>query len=95
MSDYEPTPGAVEVRAVQWAPSGNALEGKVSQILRLLADGDRSFGYGYGTGWSVVFGHLGGDITVLPTQWVLRYPDGRIEVRNADWSLPIEETNDE
>ncbi len=71
-------------RAVQWAPSGNPFEGIPSEITSLLATEDgKTFGYGYGPGWSIGFGSEQGDIFVLPKQWVIRHDDGRIEVSDA------------
>ncbi|WP_146114743.1 MULTISPECIES: hypothetical protein [unclassified Microbacterium] len=46
----------------------------------LLAEDGMTFGYGYGPGWSMIFGHPRGEITVEVGQWVVRHDDGRIEV---------------
>lgn len=74
------------MKAVQWCPSGNPLDGVPSEIVRLLAREDGyTYGYGYGPGWSMMFGSEQGDITVLPRQWVIRHEHGSIEVA---WESP-------
>lgn len=73
------------IDSVQWAPSGNALDGVPGTVMRLLASEDgRTFGYGYGPGWSVIFGSEQGDIKLEPGQWVARLADGSITVTNHD-----------
>ena len=53
------------------------MDGIPGQIARLLeSPSGKTFGYGYGPGWSMVFGTwIGEDITVLPGQWVVRHDD--------------------
>lgn len=70
------------VQAVQWCPDGQPLNGRPGQVMRLLAEGGKTFGYGYGPGWSMMFGTAHGDITVQPGQWVIRHHDGTITVQN-------------
>lgn len=79
-----------EPKSIQWAPSGAPLDGVPGPIVRLLAREDGyTYGYGYGPGWSMVFGSEMGDITIYPGQWVTRYPDGRIAVtEDAPVSAP-------
>ena len=45
-------------------------------------------GFSYGPGASLVFPHTHGNVTVLPGQWVLRQPDGTIEVVAQKPELP-------
>lgn len=72
--------------AVQWAPSGNTLDGRPGEILRLLASPDgTTHGYGGGPGASMAFGtRAGGDIHVLPGQWVTVREDGSVTVDATD-----------
>lgn len=77
-----PTPRPL--RAIQWAPSGNPLEGVPSEICRFLATADgRTFGYGYGDGWSMIFGSQRGDISLNAGEWLIANDDGSYEVANA------------
>lgn len=70
--------------SVQWAPTGNLIDGVPSTILRLLATGATTYGYGGGPGSTMMFGtSSGADITVEPTQWVTRYPDGTVSVTDT------------
>lgn len=67
--------------AVQWAPSGNPLDGVPGAVVALLADDvGHTFGYGYGKGSTMVFGSAHGDVEVQPGQWVVRGSDGSIYV---------------
>lgn len=73
------------MKAVQWAPSGDALSGKPGEVMRLLASEDgTTYGYGYGPGWSMIFGHEHGDVAVLPGQWVVRHDDGTVTVEDVE-----------
>lgn len=73
------------MKAVQWAPSGNAFDGIPSEVVRLLATDDgKTFGYGYGEGRAMVFRHERGEVSVLPRQWVIRHDDGTVTVSDAD-----------
>lgn len=66
-------------RAIQWAPSGNALDGIPGQIMQFLSGpGGKTYGYGYGPGTSLVFAHAKGHVQVQPGQWLVRYPDDRV-----------------
>lgn len=67
------------MNAVQWAPHGllNAVPG---EILRLLAEDGKTFGYAPSEGWSFTFYHPNGDVKVEPGQWVTRHDDGSIAV---------------
>ena len=73
------------VRAVQWAPSGNMLDGIPSEVLRLLATADgKTFGYGGGPGTTMSFGTAHGDINVAPGQWVVVREDGTITIEDEE-----------
>lgn len=67
------------MRALQWCPSGHPLAGRPGEVLRFLSEGGKHFGYGYGPGWSMIFGSAQGDIKVEPGQWIVKHR-GRIEV---------------
>lgn len=73
------------MEALQWAPSGNPFDGVPNEMCRFLAGPDgKTFGYGYGPGWSMMFGtSTGEDVTLLPGQWVIRHDDGRITVQTG------------
>lgn len=67
--------------SLQWAPSGNMLDGKPENMVRFLASAEgKTFGYGWGPGWSIMFGTEHGDITLLPGQWVIKNDDGTFTV---------------
>ena len=68
--------------AIQWASADDPMSGVPSEIVRLLSDNGRSYGYGYGPGISMMFGSAQGDITVHPGQWVVKHEDGRITVED-------------
>lgn len=71
-------------QAVQWAPSGEALSGVPSEVMRLLASPEgKTFGYGYGPGWTMMFGSQHGDVAVNPGQWVVKDEDGSVTVVDA------------
>jgi hypothetical protein len=81
MKDNLPPFAPTGVNAVQWAPSGVALDGVPATMMRLLASREgKTYGYGYGTGWGIVFAHAQGEVEVLPTQWVTRWEDDSITV---------------
>jgi hypothetical protein len=59
----------------------NAMEVRPGIISQLLAKDGKTFGYGYGPGWSLMFGlDARNDVTVYPGQWVTRYADDRVTV---------------
>lgn len=61
------------IEALQWAPSGNGLDGKPGEVLIFLASNDgTTHGYGYGQGNSIDFGSEQGPINVKPAQWIVR-----------------------
>lgn len=61
------------LEALQWAPSGNGLDGRPGEVLTFLASNDgTTHGYGYGPGNSIDFGSEQGDVRVRPTQWIVR-----------------------
>lgn len=63
----------------------NPMDMVPSEVMRLLATKDgRTFGYGYGPGWSLIFGSEQGDISVNPGETVTRYDDGTIMVRREE-----------
>jgi hypothetical protein len=69
------------VKAVHVAP--DPFDIVPSEVVRLLAAEDgRTFGYGYGPGWLLMFGSEHGDVTVRPGQWVIRHDDGTVTVQN-------------
>ncbi|WP_102191326.1 hypothetical protein [Microbacterium aurantiacum] len=68
------------MKAVHWGADGNPLNVIPGEVALLLAEDGQTFGYGYGDGWSMIFGHPSGEITVEVGQWVVRHDDGRIEV---------------
>ena len=68
------------MKAVHWGADGNPLNVVPGEVQLLLAEDGKTFGYGYGDGWSMIFGHPTGEITVEVGQWVVRHDDGRIEV---------------
>jgi hypothetical protein len=69
------------MRAVKLAES--PMEMAPGPVQRLLARKDGyTFGFGYGPGWSLIFGSEQGDIAVQPGQWVVRHDDGTITVQD-------------
>jgi hypothetical protein len=77
-------------RALQWAPSGNPFEAVPSEVTRFIAGDDgKTCGYGYGPGWSMVFGSACGDLQVEPGQWIVRHEDGSLTVED-DWAADSE-----
>lgn len=72
-ADYRP-------RAVHWCPSGRPLDGVPGEVTVLLATGRTTHGYGYGPGWSMIFGYPRGEVQVEPGQWVVRHHDGTVTV---------------
>jgi len=74
-----------EYEQIQWAPSGNALDGQPDVVTQFLAPkaGGFSWGYGYGPGQSMIFGSAEGEVEVLPKQWIRRYKSGRVEVLDS------------
>lgn len=78
----------IPTAAVQWARDGNPLAGSPGEISRFLADADgKSYGYGYGPGWSMVFGSSQGDISLEPGDWLVRYSDGSYSVERQNLLL--------
>lgn len=76
------------IAAVQWAPSGNALEGIPGQVMRLLATPEgKTFGYGYGSGVTIIFGSENGDVEVNPKDWVVKHRDRSITVQDYEPQL--------
>lgn len=69
-------------QTVQWCPDGNPLNGIPGEVCLLLAEDHLTHGYGYGDGWTMIFGTARGDIEVQPGQWVVRHPDGHITVED-------------
>lgn len=68
---------------IQWAPTGNTLDGAPGPILQLLATNNTTHGYAPGPDQSMTFGTEHGDIDLRPTQWVTRHPDGTITVTDT------------
>jgi hypothetical protein len=68
------------MKAVQLAK--NPMDIVPSEVMRLLATPEgKTFGYGYGPGWSLMFGSEHGDIQVEPGEWVVRHSNGAITVQ--------------
>lgn len=79
-----PLDPAPEENRVFWPR--NPLEGRPGEVMRLLASEDgKTFGYGYGEGWSIVFGSEQGDIVVHPGSWITKHPDGSITVERVNY----------
>lgn len=79
------------IAAVQWAPSGNAMSGIPGEIVRFLASPEgKTFGYGYGDGWSVIFGSQDGDVVMKPKDWVVKHRDGSFTVQSEEPQLQEE-----
>lgn len=71
------------LEALQWAPSGNGLDGVPGEAMAFLATAEgKTHGYGYGPGWAMDFGSQQGQIRVLPTQWLVRLSDGTVVVED-------------
>jgi len=69
------------VEALQWAPSGNGLEGVIAEPIYFLAGLDgKTKGYGWGPGWSIDFYSDHGDISVRPRDWLVRLSNGSVVV---------------
>lgn len=81
----------VPVETLQWAPSGNGLEGKPGEVMYFLASEDGTTrGYGYGPRWSIVFYSEQGEIKLEAGQWLIRLSSGLVVVedeRPADVAL--------
>lgn len=85
VADASPSKPAPVSAAVQWAPSGNPLDGIPAEVVRLLAaDDGRTFGYGYGPGRSMIFRHEHGEVSLLPGQWIARNQDSTFTVTDTD-----------
>lgn len=69
------------VEAYQWCPSGNPLEVRpgVASVFIAGAEGPPQ-GYGYGDGWSILFGSSQGEIPLEPESWIVRLSNGVISV---------------
>lgn len=67
---------------VHWCADGDPFSGRPAEVMRLLADEGKTYGYGYGPGWTMVFGSAQGGISVNPGQWIVRSSDGQITVRD-------------
>lgn len=68
------------VESAHWAEHG-PLSGVPGQIMRLLASPDgKTRGYGYGPGWSIIFSHEHGSLSVEPGEWVHKHEDGSFSV---------------
>lgn len=67
------------MKSIQWAPNG-LLDAIPGEILRLLAEDGKTFGYAPSAGWSFTFYYPSGDVKVEPGQWVTRHADGTIGV---------------
>lgn len=72
------------MRKVQWAPSGNPFSGIPGEVVNLLASDGKTYGYGYGKGWELVFYHKAGSVSVSPKQWVVVHDDGRVTVEDIE-----------
>lgn len=71
------------VETLQWGASGNPLEVIPGEVCLFLADGDGlTRGYGYGAGWSMIFGSPQGDIVLEVGQWLTRLSDGSVIVED-------------
>jgi hypothetical protein len=91
VADVSPSKPALVSAAVQWAPSGNPLDGTPAEVVRLLAaDDGRTFGYGYGPGRSMIFRHEHGEVSLLPRQWIARNQDSAFTVTDTDPNAPKE-----
>lgn len=91
VADASPSKPAPASAAVQWAPSGNPLDGIPAEVVRLLAaDDGRTFGYGYGPGRAMIFRHEHGEVPLLPGQWIARDQDGTFTVTDDDPNAPKE-----
>ena len=71
------------VETLQWGASGNPLEVIPGEVCLFLADEDGlTRGYGYGAGWSMIFGSPQGDIVLEVGQWLTRLSDGSVIVED-------------
>ncbi len=69
------------VEAYEWCPSGNPLDVQPGTAVAFIAgESGRSQGYGYGDGWSILFGSSQGDISLSPGDWLVRLSNGVIAV---------------
>lgn len=69
-----------------WWPR-NPFEGRPGLVQKLLQSEDgTTYGYGYGSGWNLIFGSAQGDIEVPPGSWILKHEDGTIEVVTVDFA---------
>lgn len=72
------------IGAVHWCPTGDPMDGKPGEVLRLLATDGMPHGYGYAPGWAMAFGTEAGLVSLLPGQWIARYADGTVSVSDCD-----------
>lgn len=71
------------VETLQWGATGNPLEVIPGEVCLFLADEDGlTHGYGYGDGWSMIFGSAQGEIVLEVGQWITKLSDGSIIVEN-------------
>lgn len=80
------------MKAIQWAPDGNPLNGRPGLVQAFLASPTTVFGYAYGEGWSIIFGSEQGDLQVEATQWIVKQDDGKITVEDSYPSPTFEGT---
>lgn len=71
------------VETLQWGADGNPLNVIPGEVCLFLADEDGlTRGYGYGPGWSMIFGSPQGEIILEVGQWITRLSDGSIIVED-------------
>lgn len=71
------------VETLQWGATGNPLEVIPGEVCLFLADEDGlTYGYGYGDGWSMIFGSAQGEIVLEVGQWVTKLSNGSVIVED-------------
>lgn len=81
--------------AVQWAPSGSFLDGRVGEMLLFLSKDGKHFGWGGGPGSAISFGLCDGtSLDVLPKQWVVRIAPDTYVVQDAEPEWLDEDSSD-
>lgn len=69
-------------QAMQWAPTGNHLDGQPGLMTRFLATDGVTRGYAGGPGQTLTFGSPAGPLDLHTRQWAVLHADGRITVED-------------